>query len=79
MCSHTFANVSQDVDFLLWTRDNPDSYDHIQFNNSLPNQLNHSHFSPSLPTKILIHGYGDTGTTGWVIRVKDKYLKKGVV
>ena len=79
MCSHVFANVSKDVDFYLWTRENPISYDHIKFNESLPNLLNSSHFSPSLPTKILIHGYGDTGTTDWVIDVKNKYLFKGEI
>ena len=80
MCSHQFTNVSENVDFLLWTRENPDSdsYDLIQFNESLPSVLNHSHFSPRLPTKILIHGYGDTGTTDWILDVKDKYLIKGV-
>ena len=37
------------------------------------------YFTPNLKTKILIHGYGDTGTTDWVIRVKDRYLQKGRV
>ena len=75
--SHQFTNVSKDVDFLLWTRKNPNSYTEMKYNESLPKVLNNSHFSPSIPTKLLIHGYGDTGTTGWVISVKNKYLNKG--
>ena len=65
------------MDFLLWTLKNPiDSYS-FQVNDSLPNVLSNSSFSPNLETKILIHGYGDTGDTDWIIRVKNKYLKKG--
>ena len=35
-----------------------------------------SHFKSDLPTKILIHGFEDTGTTGWVLNVRDEYFKK---
>ena len=78
MC-HGLRNVTKDVDFLLWTRKNRDTYDKIKYDENLPNDLKDSHFSPSIPTRILIHGYGDTGTTGWVIRVKNKYLNKGKI
>ena len=75
--SHQVTNVSKDVDFLLWTRRNPIYYRKLHYNKSLPRILNNSHFSPNIPTKLLIHGYGDTGTTDWIIRVKNKYLNKG--
>jgi len=74
---HQYKDVAKDVDFLLWTRQNPENCYSIQLNDSLPSVLSNSSFSPSVETKILIHGYGDTGDTDWIIRVKDKYLKKG--
>ena len=77
--SHSFSNHTKDIDFLLWTRRNHLNYDKIKYNDSLSTVLTSSHFSPNLKTKILIHGYGDTGTTDWVIRVKDRYLQKGKI
>ena len=77
--SNSFSNHTKDIDFLLWTRRNPLNYDKIKYNDSLSTVLTSSHFSPNLKTKILIHGYGDTGTTDWVIRVKDRYLKQGKI
>ena len=74
---HQYKDVAKDVDFLLWTRQNPENSYSIQLNDSLPSVLSNSSFSPNVETKILIHGYGDTGDTDWIIRVKDKYLKKG--
>ena len=53
------------------------SYDRLRYDENLPEDLKASHFTPTIPSKFLIHGYGDTGTTGWVLRVKDEYLKKG--
>ena len=79
LVSHSFSNHTKDIDFLLWTRRNPLNYDKIKYNDSLSTVLTSSHFSPNLKTKILIHGYGDTGTTDWVIRVKDRYLQKGKI
>ena len=74
---HDGKNVTEDVDFLIWTRKNKDVHDTIKYDQSLPESLEASHFDPKLLTKILIHGYGDTGTTGWVINVKNEYLIKG--
>lgn len=65
-------DVENDVEFLLWTPQNK----------NLPSQLilgNTStliHFKPELKTKILIHGYEDTGTTGWIINVKNAYFQQ---
>lgn len=66
--------IENDVDFLLWTRDNPTGQDHIKIGD-LPG-LGQTHFNNSLPTKVLVHGYGDTGITGWIKRVRDAYLSK---
>lgn len=68
-------DVEDDVDFLLWTPDNPTEQEHLKVGDVT--LLNSTHFNKNLPTKILVHGYTDTGTTGWVLNVKSKYLKKG--
>ena len=68
-------DVQDKVDFLLWTRQNPDVSDPLRLNNVT--LLQHSHFQKDLPTRILIHGYEDTGTTGWVLNVRDAYFIKG--
>ena len=60
------SDVEKDVDFLLWTKDNPSEPDKLIIGNI--SVLGQSHFKPDLPTKILIHGFGDTGTTGCVIK-----------
>ena len=36
-----------------------------------------SRFDGGRQTKLLVHGYGDDGRTGWVRRMKDAYLTKG--
>ena len=69
-----FDNVEDQVDFLLWTRENPDTADKVSRNLTA---LTLSHFRKDLPTRILIHGYEDTGTTGWVLNVRDAYFIKG--
>ena len=38
-----------------------------------------SNFDPNLPTKVLVHGFGDDGTTSWVIRVKNEFLRQGTI
>ena len=68
--------VRKDVDFLLWTKDNPILEDKLYIGNL--SALRKSHFNKDLPTRILIHGYEDTGTTGWVMRVRDSYFTKGM-
>ena len=37
-----------------------------------------SNFDANLPTKVLVHGFGDSGTTSWVIGVKNEFLKQGI-
>ena len=68
-------DVSSEVDFLLWTRENPEIPDKLIIGNITA--LSISHYNPQTSTKILIHGFGDTGTTGWVKNVRNKYFEKG--
>ena len=68
-------NIKSDVDFLLWTKDNPLEPDILEVGNL--SALAASHFQRDLPTRILIHGYEDTGTTGWVLTVRNSYFNKG--
>ena len=67
--------VQKDVDFLLWTPENPSISDKLYIGNLTA--LKQSHFNKDLPTRILIHGFEDTGTTGWVFKVRDSYFIKG--
>ena len=70
------SEVEKEVDFLLWTKENPNpsEYDKLKIGNL--SALNSSHFKPDLPTKILIHGFEDHGTTGWVLKMTEQYFKK---
>ena len=68
-------DVADDVSFLLWTRENSVEAQGLKVGDL--NLLNSTHFNKNLPTKILVHGYRDTGTTGWVLNVKTAYLNKG--
>ena len=73
--SQVIDNVQSDVDYLLWTKGNPSEPDILVIGNV--SALTASHFQKDLPTKILIHGYEDTGTTGWVLKVRNSYFDKG--
>ena len=70
------AEARKDVEFLLWTKENPDIPDKLYIGNMTALKL--SHFDKDLPSKILIHGFEDTGTTGWIYNVKDAYFFKGM-
>jgi hypothetical protein len=73
--------ISTDVTltrYLLWTRDNAgNNEDQVLLFNNLTS-IQESNFVGPKPTKIIVHGYSDHGKTGWVTRVKDAYLKKGM-
>jgi len=69
------AEARKDVEFLLWTKENPDIPDKLYIGNMTALKL--SHFDKDIPSKILIHGFEDTGTTGWIYNVKDAYFVKG--
>ncbi len=70
----TSQNTIRDqVDFLLWTRENPVHAEKL----NLSDLMHSTHFKNDLTTRILIHGYEDTGTTGWVLNVRNTYLQKG--
>ena len=61
------SEVEKEVDFLLWTKDNPKEPDKLKVGDVF--SLHLSHFKADLPTKILIHGFEDTGKTlteNWV-------------
>ena len=53
------SEVEKEVDFLLWTTDNPKEPDILKVGDVF--SLHLSHFKADLPTKILIHGFEDTG------------------
>ncbi|XP_022095917.1 pancreatic lipase-related protein 2-like [Acanthaster planci] len=57
--------------FRLYTRKNPSSPTVIS-----TSSLGYP-FSASSPTKFIIHGFTDKGETSWLLKMKDKLLKKG--
>jgi hypothetical protein len=64
--------------YLLWTRDNAGTNeDQILLFNNLTS-IQESNFEGHKSTKIIVHGFADSGKTGWVTRVKDAYLEKGI-
>jgi hypothetical protein len=34
-----------------------------------------SNFNISLPTKFLVHGFTDSGSSNWILAMKDTYLQ----
>ena len=63
------SEVEKEVDFLLWTKDNPTEPDKLKIGDVF--SLHLSHFKSDLPTKILIHGFEDTGKV-----IYSKYSKQ---
>ena len=61
--------------FLLWTRQNPSSFQEIMFEDL--QSVVDSNFNASLKTKVLVHGYTGDGDQSWVIRMKAGFLEKG--
>jgi len=60
--------------FLLWTRQNPSSYQELMFEDL--QSVVDSNFNASLKTKVLVHGYTGGGAQSWVIRMKAGFLEK---
>ena len=61
----------------LWTRQNQNNNQELFYDNLT--SIQQSNFDASKKTKILVHGYGDSGKTGWVIRMKNTFLEKGII
>ena len=61
----------------LWTRQNSNTDQELFYDNLT--SIQQSKFDASKKTKILVHGYSDSGKTGWVIRMKNKFLEKGII
>ena len=61
----------------LWTRQNQNNDQELFYDNLT--SIQQSNFDASKKTKILVHGYSDSGKTGWVIRMKNKFLEKGTI
>ena len=73
------GEISTDVTltrYYLWTRQNQNSDQELLFGNLT--SIEDSFFDGSKKTKVLVHGYCDNGKTGWVLRMKDAYLGKGM-
>ena len=61
--------------YWLWSKENPQTRQELIFDNF--ESVDSSNFNASKPTKVLVHGFGDDGTTSWVIRNKNEFLDHG--
>merc|ERR1712018_316873 len=71
------TDVSKDVHFYLWTRENPSLGDTLMYNDNLAEDLSSSHFDPNRRTKILVHGFMDNGLIQWIRDTRDALLEAG--
>lgn len=58
--------------FKLYTRKNAFGEEQLFLNNT--EVLYASHFNESRPTKLIVHGFSDTGNEGWIRELIDAYL-----
>ncbi|XP_067214053.1 pancreatic triacylglycerol lipase isoform X2 [Linepithema humile] len=58
--------------FKLYTRQNSFGEEQLFLNNT--EMLYASHFNESRPTKLIVHGFSDTGNEGWIRDLIDAYL-----
>jgi hypothetical protein len=64
------------VQFLLYTRDNPEVPEKRSWNNSCLPVF--KYFKPSRPTKVLVHGFGDSSAGSYMFpELTDAYLSVG--
>ena len=75
MLDDTISTDETRTRFLLWTRQNPSSYQELMFEDL--QSVVDSNFNASLKTKVLVHGYTGDGDQSWVIRMKSGFLEKG--
>jgi len=61
--------------YYLWSNPNSNQKQELIFDDF--ESILASNFDANLPTKVLVHGFGDSGTTSWVIGVKNEFLKQG--
>ncbi|KAJ8672751.1 hypothetical protein QAD02_004011 [Eretmocerus hayati] len=65
--------IQEPAVFNLYTRENAFGEEQLLLNNT--EILYASHFNESRPTKLIIHGFSDTGKEAWIRGLVDAYLK----
>ncbi|XP_014220056.1 pancreatic lipase-related protein 2-like [Copidosoma floridanum] len=65
--------IREPATFKLYTRENPFGEEQMLLNNT--EVLYASHFNESRPTKLIIHGFSDTGKEAWIRNLIEAYLK----
>ena len=71
------SNNTDDIEFVLWTRDNWFDDQILIFGDA--DSVANSNFDPSKPTKVLVHGFTDHGRVYWIRHMRDAYLGKGKI
>ncbi|XP_063982882.1 pancreatic triacylglycerol lipase-like isoform X1 [Diachasmimorpha longicaudata] len=67
------VNSMKLLEFHLYTRENPFGEEELFLNNT--EVLYASHFNESRPTKLIVHGFSDTGNEAWIHDLLNAYLK----
>ncbi|KAJ8020395.1 Inactive pancreatic lipase-related protein 1 [Holothuria leucospilota] len=65
------------TEFVLNTPANNFDFEYDVISNLVPGSLESSHFDPSLETKILVHGYGESGYSDWITAMGRAFLTVG--
>lgn len=66
---------AEDINYELYTKDNKEQFVSLRVGDNV--QLKESPFNSTWPTKILIHGWTDSGNTSWLQNMRQNYLSVG--
>lgn len=67
--------TAEDVNYDLYTKDNKEQAFSLRVGDTA--QLKDSPFNPTWPTKIIVHGWTDSGDTFWLHDIRRNYLSIG--
>lgn len=65
------------TEFVLNTPSNGFDFEYDIISNLVPDSLANSNFDPNLETKILVHGYGESGYSSWIETMGRAFLSVG--
>lgn len=78
---HAMLNIldmdlkTEDINYDLYTKENKEQVVSLRVDDTA--QLKDSPFSPAWPTKIIIHGWIDSGNASWLHDIRRNYLSIG--
>lgn len=66
---------AEDINYELYTKDNKEQSVSLRVGDAT--QLKESPFNPAWPTKIIIHGWSESGNAFWLHDIRRNYLSVG--